>query len=98
MSVREHIASVLNKRIKIDKVTSQASLASSLDVSESAVSKMMRTGQIDIDNILKLCELIMVSPNELLGYDENPVDHEVLDIINSDPELKKFILSRRANK
>ena len=59
MSVREHIASVLNKRIKIDKVTSQASLASSLDVSESAVSKMMRTGQIDIDNIVDFYNIFL---------------------------------------
>lgn len=95
MTVREHIAGVLNQRIKIDKVINQVGVANALGISEAAVSNMIKTGKVDLDNILKLCEAIDVTPNELLGYSENSNDRELLDILNKDPELKKFVLTRK---
>ena len=95
MTVREHIVLVLNKRIKDDKIISQVALANILEVTESAISKLMKTGQIDNDKILKLCDALKISPNEVLGYDENIEDRELLDILNSDPDLKTFVLSRK---
>ena len=52
------------------------------------------TGE-DLDNILKLCDAIQVTPSELLGYDVNSKDRELSDILNSDPELKTFVLTRK---
>ncbi len=95
MTVREHIAKVMYQRIKIDKINNQVGVASKLGVTEAAISNMIKTGKVDLDNILKLCEAIQVTPAELLGYDEDPSNHEILDIINSDPALKEFILTRR---
>lgn len=95
MTVREHIANVLNQRIKIEKVINQVGVANLLGVSEAAVSNMIKTGKVDLDNILKLCEAIDVTPNELLGYTNDTSDRELLDILNNDPELKKFVLTRK---
>ena len=95
MTVREHIANVLNQRIKIDKVINQVGVANLLGVSEAAVSNMIKTGKVDLDNILKLCEAIDVTPNELLGYTNDTSDRELLDILNNDSELKKFVLTRK---
>jgi DNA-binding Xre family transcriptional regulator len=95
MTVREHIAYVLNKRIKEDKITSQANVAKALGVSESAISKMMKSGQVDLDNIMKLCNAIKVDANELIGFDINPEDRDCLDAIHLDDDLKAFVLSRK---
>lgn len=95
MTVREHIAKVMYQRIKIDKVNNQVGVATTLGVTEAAISNMIKTGKVDLDNILKLCEAIQVTPAELLGYEEDPNNREVLDIINSDPALKEYVLSRR---
>ena len=97
MTVREHIASVMYKRIKVDKIINQAGVANALGVSEPAISNMIKSGKVDLDNILKLCEAIKVTPAELLGYDDNPEDRELLDILNSDPNLKAYVLSRRGH-
>lgn len=95
MTVREHISSVMHKRIKIDKVINQAGVASALGVSEPAISNMIKSGKVDLDNLLKLCEAIKVTPSELLGYEDNPEDRELLDILEHDANLKAYVLSRR---
>lgn len=95
MTVREHIAKVIYQRIKIDKINNQVGVAQALGVSEAAISNMIKTGKVDLENIIKLCDALQVTPNELLGYDENNVDRELLDILNSDPDLKAFILTRK---
>jgi DNA-binding Xre family transcriptional regulator len=95
MTVREHISSVLRKRIKDDKIISQSALAEALGVSDAAVSKMMKSGQIDLDNIMKLCNAINVDANELIGFDINPEDRDCLDAIHLDDDLKAFVLSRK---
>lgn len=95
MTVREHISSVLRKRIKDDKIISQSALAEALGVSDAAVSKMMKSGQVDLDNIMKLCKAIKVDANELIGFDINPEDRNCLDAIHLDDDLKAFVLSRK---
>ena len=50
---------------------SQEELAAKIDVSRQAVSKWENgTAQPETANILKLCEVLEVSPNELFGYEE----------------------------
>lgn len=50
---------------------SQEELAAKINVSRQAVSKWENgTAQPETANILKLCEVLEVSPNELFGYDE----------------------------
>jgi len=50
---------------------SQGELAAKINVSRQAVSKWESgTAQPETANILKLCEVLEVSPNELFGYDE----------------------------
>lgn len=95
MTIREHIIFMLNKRIKQDKIISQVSLAKALDVTEGAISKMMKTGQVDIENIIKLSNALKITPNELLGYDEDFEIRDIMDILDSDPKLKEYILSRK---
>ena len=95
MTVREHIAYITTNRIKVDKIITQAALAKGLGISEAAVSKMLKTGQVDYENILKLCELINVTPNELLGFKENMEERELLDILNKNPNLKTYVLSMK---
>ena len=56
---------------------------------------MVSKGTVDMDRIISLCNLLKITPNELLGYDENSNDRELLDILNSDPELKTFVLTRK---
>lgn len=95
MTVREHIAIVANKRIKEDKITTQATVAKALGISEAAVSKMLKTGQVDYENILKLCDVLKISPNELLGYQENIEERELLDILDKNPKLKAYVMSMK---
>ena len=50
---------------------SQEELAAKIDVSRQAVSKWENgTAQPETANILKLCETLEISPNELFGYEE----------------------------
>lgn len=98
MTVREHIIVVLNKRIKVDKIINQVALAKALNVTESAISKMMKTGQIDLDNILVLCEAIKISPDELIGYKFDPEDRALLDALHSNPNLKAYVKSTIKNQ
>lgn len=50
---------------------SQEGLAAKIDVSRQAVSKWENgTAQPETANILKLCEVLEISPNELFGYEE----------------------------
>ena len=86
MTVREHIAYMLNKRINIDKIITQTEIADYFNISRTAVSNMVSKGTVDMDRIISLCNLLKITPNELLGYDENSNDRELLDILNSDPE------------
>ena len=95
MRVREHIAQVTTKRIKEDKITTQAAIAKGLGISEAAVSKMLKTGQVDYENILNLCNLLKISPNELLGYTENAEERELLDILDKNPKLKAYVMSMK---
>lgn len=95
MTVREHIAMVANKRIKEDKITTQAIVAKTLSISEAAVSKMLKTGQVDYENILKLCDVLKISPNELLGYQEKIEERELLDILDKNPKLKAYVMSMK---
>ena len=95
MTVREHIAQVTTKIIKEDKITTQAAIAKGLGISEAAVSKMLKTGQVDYENILNLCNLLKISPNELLGYTENAEERELLDILDKNPKLKAYVMSMK---
>lgn len=95
MTVREHIAYMLNKRINIDKIITQTEIAYYFNISRTAVSNMVSKGTVDMDRIISLCNLLKITPNELLGYDDNSDDRELLDILNSDPELKIFVLTRK---
>ena len=56
---------------------------------------MMKSGQVDLDNIMKLCNAIKVDANELIGFDINPEDRDCLDAIHLDDDLKTFVLSRK---
>ena len=49
---------------------SQEDLAARLDVSRQAVSKWENgTAQPEMNNIIKLCSVLNITPNELFGYD-----------------------------
>lgn len=93
MAVREHIAMMIKKRIKDDKIISQKNLAKGLGISEPAVSKMIKSGKVDYENLINLCKLIELTPNELLGYETNQDEREILDIINNNENLKIYIKS-----
>jgi DNA-binding Xre family transcriptional regulator len=95
MSVREHIALTVAKRIKEDKIITQAALAKGLGISEAAVSKLLKTGQVDYENILNLCTLLKITPNELLGFEINEEERELLDILDKNPKLKAYVMSMK---
>ena len=51
---------------------SQEELAAKIEVSRQAISKWETcSAQPETSNILKLCEVLEISPNELFGYKEN---------------------------
>ena len=56
---------------------------------------MLKTGQVDYENILNLCNLLKISPNELLGYSENAEERELLDILDKNPKLKAYVMSMK---
>ena len=95
MAVREHIAEIVTKRIKVDKIITQSTLAKGLGISEAAVSKMLKSGQVDLEHIIKLSALIKVTPHELLGYKENFEERELLDILDKNPKLKTYVMSMK---
>jgi len=98
MTVRENISKMIKKRINEDKIITQANLANELGVSRSAVNKMITKGQIDLDRVLKLCQVLQITPNELLGYNINETDRIILDIVNNDSNLKSYILKTKESK
>ncbi|MBQ7873819.1 MAG: helix-turn-helix transcriptional regulator [Oscillospiraceae bacterium] len=52
---------------------SQEDLAAKLDISRQAVSKWENgTAQPEMSNIIKLCEALEITPNELFGYESVP--------------------------
>ena len=90
-----NLQQVLIKRIKEDKFISQSDLADKMGVSKVAVSKWIAGGSIDSNKIPLLCTILEITPNQLFGFEENLESIKILDIVNSDPELKRFILSRK---
>ncbi|MGN0627630.1 MAG: helix-turn-helix domain-containing protein [Oscillospiraceae bacterium] len=60
-------------KIRKQKEISQEELAEKVGVSRQAVSKWENgTAQPEMANVAKLCEILGVTPNELLGYDGKP--------------------------
>ena len=60
-------------KIRKQKEISQEELAERVGVSRQAVSKWENgTAQPEMANVAKLCEILGVTPNELLGYDGKP--------------------------
>lgn len=54
---------------------SQEDLASQMDISRQAVSKWENgTAQPEMSNIIKLCEVLEITPNELFGYEPIPAE------------------------
>lgn len=96
MSLQEIITNVLVKRIKTDKIMSQAELARVLGVSEAAVSRWLNgTGLIKLDYVVPICEALKITPNELFNYDINLEERELLDILDKNPKLKNYVLSMK---
>ncbi len=61
-------------KIRKQREISQEELAEKVGVSRQAVSKWENgTAQPEMANVAKLCEILGVTPDELLGYDEKPV-------------------------
>lgn len=57
------------------KSFSQEDLASQMDISRQAVSKWENgTAQPEMSNIIKLCEVLEITPNELFGYETVPAE------------------------
>lgn len=60
-------------KIRKQKEISQEELAEKVGVSRQAISKWENgTAQPEMANVAKLCEILGVTPNELLGYGEKP--------------------------
>ena len=96
MTLQETITQILVKRVKNDKIMSQAELARTLDVSEAAVSRWLNgTGLIKLEYVLPICEALKISPNELFNFETKLEDRELLDILNKNPKLKNYVLSMK---
>ena len=85
----------LTKYLKIRKVMSQKDFAIGVGVSVVTVTKWLNGSSIDSNNIPSICKVLNITPNELFGFEENQLDLDVLDIVNNEPELKKYILSKK---
>lgn len=86
---------ILTKYLKIRKVMSQKDFAIGVGVSVVTVTKWLNGSSIDSNNIPSICKVLNITPNELFGFEENQLDLDVLDIVNNEPELKKYILSKK---
>lgn len=64
----------------------QSELAEKIDVSRQAVSKWELGETVpDTENVLKLCELFSVTPNEFFGIETKPAEHPIMQTV----EIKK---------
>jgi len=63
------ISLVLQKKIKKEKIMTQVELASKMDVSTVAVSKWLNGSNPEVEKLVLLCNVLDITPNELLGYD-----------------------------
>lgn len=96
MSLQETITNTLVKRIKTDKVMTQAELARVLGISEAAVSRWLNgTGLIKLEYVIPICDTLKITPNELFNYDINLENRELLDILDKNPKLKAYVLSMK---
>lgn len=86
---------ILTKYLKIRKVMSQKDFAIGVGVSVVTVTKWLNGSSIDSNNIPSICKVLNITPNELFGFEENQLDLDILDIVNNEPELKKYILSKK---
>lgn len=96
MSVLEIVSQVLVDRIKVKKIMTARKLAETLEVSETAVGKWLKGGSIDLEKVPAICKALQITPNDLLGFVTDTEDQELLDILHNDPDLKQYVLSRRA--
>ena len=86
---------VLTKYLKIRKVMSQKDFAYNVGVSVVTVTKWLNGSSIDSTNIPAICKTLNITPNELFGYQEKQSDQDILYIVNNEPELKRYVLSKK---
>ena len=86
---------VLTKYLKIRKVMSQKDFANNVGVSVVTVTKWLNGSSIDSTNIPAICKTLNITPNELFGYQEKQSDLDILYIVNNEPELKRYVLSKK---
>ena len=102
MNFLENVTSVLNQKLRVEKMYTLNELAQKLNVSRPAVSKWLQGGTIEMKTIPALCEALEITPNELFGFDDKDIkknktrklskaDLELLDKLYANPELKKVV-------
>lgn len=86
---------VLTKYLKTNKVMSQKDFASAVGVSVVTVTKWLNGSSIDSSNIPAICDTLNITPNVLFDYEGKKENLDILDIVNNEPELKRYILSKK---
>ena len=96
MSVREHMVSIFDKKLNIEKVISKKELADIAGVEPSAVTKWIRgTSAPNIESIPDICNALGITILELFGVDGinelSAEDKMLLDKIKNNPALYEVV-------
>lgn len=68
---KEHNLSELLSKMQKEKNKSQAEFAKELGIPKSTLGAILRTGNATVDTLLRISENTELTPNELLGYDND---------------------------
>lgn len=94
MTTEQHIANVLKKYLKENKLMTQAELARKMDVTPAAVTKWLRDGSVSINKIPLLCKTLGITPNTLFGFPDSLISSDALrlyDAFMKYPEYQESI-------
>ena len=100
MTARENFKSILNQKLRVDKMISQKDFAKQLGIKPPSVIKWLDgTAVPDIDFYPSICKILNVTANQLFGIDDSSLisdeDFDLINKINQNPILKDIIINYR---
>ncbi len=88
----QHIKRQLNIHVKASGL-SQSEIARRLEIGRPTVTNWLRTGQISKPNLVKLCQLLNISEQDILSADLRDFDKSPIELT----DLQKRVLRKVQN-
>lgn len=97
--IRENINSIINQKINIEHLYTQAEFGALCGVSKTTVGKWCNDTCPTADKVPAICEHLHITIFQLLGIDNPNIisnsERELLDILDKNPKLKTYVMSMK---